>query len=41
MSPKAGAPLLLTTGNELKLVYPQAAAPPEMYAGLCFGLFYL
>src|SRR5438552_15646084 len=28
VSPKAGAPLTQTTGDELKLVYPQAGAPP-------------
>lgn len=31
VSPKAGAPLRLTHGDELKLVYPQEGAPPEAY----------
>jgi organic radical activating enzyme len=34
VSPKAGAPLVLTTGDELKLVYPQAGAPPEAFEAL-------
>jgi 7-carboxy-7-deazaguanine synthase (Cx14CxxC type) len=41
VSPKAGAPLVQTTGDELKLVYPQAGAPPEQFAGLAFDHFYL
>ncbi|HIJ63189.1 MAG TPA: 7-carboxy-7-deazaguanine synthase [Rhodospirillaceae bacterium] len=41
VSPKAGAKLLLTAGDELKLVYPQADAPPEAFAGLEFGHFLL
>lgn len=41
VSPKAGAPLVVTAGNELKLVYPQAGAPPELFAGLGFSSFYL
>lgn len=36
VSPKADAPLALTTGDELKLVYPQPLAPPERFAGLAF-----
>ena len=36
VSPKAGAPLRLTSGDELKLVFPQAEAPPEKFAGLDF-----
>lgn len=36
VSPKAGAPLLLTAGDELKLVYPQPGAAPELFAGLAF-----
>src|SRR5215472_673852 len=31
VSPKAGAPLVLTSGDELKLVYPQEGAVPEMF----------
>lgn len=30
VSPKAGAPLVITGGDELKLVYPQPAAPAEL-----------
>lgn len=41
VSPKAGAPLVLTHGQELKLVYPQAGAPPEDFAGLAFEHFFL
>lgn len=41
VSPKAGADLILTRGDELKLVYPQAAAPPERYANLDFTHFFL
>jgi 7-carboxy-7-deazaguanine synthase len=41
VSPKAAAPLVLTTGHELKLVYPQAAAPPERFVGLDFRHFFL
>jgi len=41
VSPKAGAPLVLTTGDELKLVYPQPGAMPEQFAGLDFRNFSL
>lgn len=41
VSPKADAPLALTHGNELKLVYPQPLAMPERFAELDFGHFYL
>jgi 7-carboxy-7-deazaguanine synthase (Cx14CxxC type) len=41
VSPKAGAPLALTHGDELKLVFPQAGAEPERYAGLAFDHFFL
>ncbi|HEX4302181.1 MAG TPA: 7-carboxy-7-deazaguanine synthase [Rhizomicrobium sp.] len=41
VSPKANADLVLTRGNELKLVYPQDGAAPERYAGLAFGQFFL
>ncbi len=41
VSPKAGAELVQTTGDELKLVYPQAGAPPESYARLAFRNFFL
>jgi 7-carboxy-7-deazaguanine synthase (Cx14CxxC type) len=41
VSPKADAELTLTRGNELKLIYPQAGAEPERYAGLAFDNFFL
>ena len=41
ISPKADAPLVQTRGQELKLVFPQALAPPERFAGLQFERFYL
>lgn len=41
VSPKGNAPLVLTRGNELKLVYPQADAPPERFADLAFDCFSL
>jgi 7-carboxy-7-deazaguanine synthase len=43
VSPKAGAGLVLTRGNELKLVFPQAQpeAQPERFAGLAFESFFL
>lgn len=41
VSPKADAPLAVTRGDELKLVYPQARGEPERYAGLAFGNFFL
>ena len=36
VSPKAGAPLELKRGDELKLVYPQEGVDPEDFAGLPF-----
>jgi 7-carboxy-7-deazaguanine synthase (Cx14CxxC type) len=41
VSPKAEAPLVQTSGQELKLVYPQPAAMPERFEGLDFERFYL
>jgi 7-carboxy-7-deazaguanine synthase len=41
VSPKADAPLVLTRGHELKLIYPQEGAAPERYAGLDFTHFFL
>jgi 7-carboxy-7-deazaguanine synthase (Cx14CxxC type) len=41
MSPKAGAPLILTHGQELKLVYPQKGAEPERFEHLDFQHFFL
>lgn len=43
ISPKGMAPVVQTTGHELKLVYPQdeAAAQPERFAHLQFEHFFL
>ncbi|GLS33728.1 7-carboxy-7-deazaguanine synthase, Cx14CxxC type [Mesorhizobium albiziae] len=41
VSPKAGAPVKLTRGNELKLVFPQAGAEPERFEALEFDHFLL
>lgn len=41
VSPKAGAPLALTRGHELKLVYPQVGADPGQFAHLEFAHFLL
>lgn len=43
VSPKANAPLQLFSGDELKLVYPQAEAEaqPEHFESLDFGHFFL
>jgi 7-carboxy-7-deazaguanine synthase len=41
VSPKANADLLLTSGDELKLVYPQDHGDPERYDTLAFDHFYL
>ena len=43
VSPKAGAPLRLTQGHELKLVYPQVhpSAQPERFEDLAFEHFML
>lgn len=41
VSPKADAPLVLTSGHELKLVYPQPLAQPERFAQLDFKHFFL
>ena len=37
VSPKAGAPLKQTSGDELKLVYPQVENKPEDFEDLDFG----
>jgi 7-carboxy-7-deazaguanine synthase len=39
VSPKAGAPLVVTAGNELKIVVPQSGLDPLAFAGLDFGRF--
>ena len=41
VSPKAGAPLAVRRGDELKLVYPQSGAEPERFEGLAFEHFFL
>ena len=41
VSPKAGAPLELKGGNELKLVFPQAGATPDQFKDLAFEHFLL
>ena len=41
VSPKAGSELVLTSGDELKLVYPQPGAEPERFVDLAFGRFFL
>jgi 7-carboxy-7-deazaguanine synthase len=41
VSPKAGAPLRLRSGNELKLVFPQAGAEPERFESFDFDHFFL
>ena len=41
VSPKANAPLALTRGDELKLVFPQAGVDPARFESLDFGQFFL
>ena len=41
VSPKSTSDLAILAGNELKLVYPQADAPPEKFAHLRFDRFLL
>jgi len=41
VSPKANAPLVLTTGDELKLVYPQVGVDPTRFSALSFHRFFL
>ena len=41
VSPKAGAQLVQTSGDELKLVYPQKLAQPAEFEGLEFRNFFL
>jgi 7-carboxy-7-deazaguanine synthase (Cx14CxxC type) len=41
VSPKAGAPLVVTSGSELKLVFPQHGLSPEDLTGLAFSHFFL
>lgn len=41
VSPKADAPLRVTEGDELKLVFPQVGAEPERFQDLQFKHFFL
>ena len=41
VSPKANTEIIVTSGNELKLVYPQSGAEPEKYLHLNFDNFFL
>ena len=41
VSPKAGAPLVQTSGNEIKLVFPQPGAMPDRFESLGFDHFFL
>jgi 7-carboxy-7-deazaguanine synthase (Cx14CxxC type) len=41
LSPKAGTELVINSGDELKLVFPQAGADPKAYEGLRFRHYFL
>ena len=41
VSPKAGAPLVQTAGDEIKLVFPQPGAMPETFEEMQFENFFL
>ena len=41
VSPKAGAELILKSGNEIKLVFPQIGAEPDLFQNLAFDNFFL
>ena len=41
VSPKSGAPLNQTSGDELKLVFPQPHAMPDQFENLAFTHFFL
>lgn len=41
VSPKIGAPLVATSGDELKLVYPQLGGEPDQFIDLDFASFRL
>jgi 7-carboxy-7-deazaguanine synthase len=41
VSPKAGTELVVTCGDELKLVYPQEGTTPARYEGLAFTHWFL
>ena len=41
VSPKAEAPLVITAGDELKLIFPQEGAEPEQFERLRFRHFFI
>jgi len=41
VSPKANMELVITSGNELKLLFPQKDVLPQNYQNLAFDYFYL
>jgi 7-carboxy-7-deazaguanine synthase (Cx14CxxC type) len=41
VSPKGATPLVQASGDELKLIYPQEDAPPELFEALDFKYFLL
>jgi 7-carboxy-7-deazaguanine synthase (Cx14CxxC type) len=41
VSPKVGSHLVVTAGDELKLVYPQEGGEPDRFEGLAFRHFFL
>ena len=41
VSPKAGAELIVTSGDEIKLVFPQAGAAPDQFEQLGFRHYFL
>jgi 7-carboxy-7-deazaguanine synthase len=41
VSPKADSKIVITSGDELKLVFPQEGVDPERYADLAFTHFFL
>ena len=41
VSPKAGAPVVVQSGQELKLVFPQDGIDPQQFTHLAFDNFYL
>lgn len=41
VSPKAGSRLVLESGDELKLVFPQSGVDPRTYEGMRFSHFFL
>ncbi|MDE8347266.1 MAG: 7-carboxy-7-deazaguanine synthase, partial [Acidocella sp.] len=41
VSPKSGSKLVVTGGHEIKLVFPQLGAAPELFEALGFGYHFL